>query len=92
MRRLDDGRTWATNALEATDREKAIVWWQRIFGADYFPSTVDERLASLAAMGQPGKSMVTGAGAIVASRPMTASAITTRPTTFHGDANGPKRR
>ncbi|MCA1668127.1 MAG: nucleotidyltransferase [Thermomicrobia bacterium] len=92
MRRLDDGRTWATNALDATDRETAIAWWQRIFGADYFPATVEERLASLAALGQPGKAIVTGTGAIVASKPTTGTSVMTRPTTFHGDAHGQKAR
>lgn len=92
MHRLDDGHTWATNALGETDREKAIVLWQRIFGADHFPSTVDERLASLAAVGQPGKAIVTGTGAIVASRPTTGTTTVSRPTTFHGEAHGQKAR
>ncbi|MCI0560084.1 MAG: nucleotidyltransferase [Nitrososphaera sp.] len=34
MRRLDDGRTWARKALDSEDRETAIDWWQKVFGAE----------------------------------------------------------
>jgi hypothetical protein len=84
MRRLDDGRTWATKALETDDREKAIGWWQKMFGEDYFPVTIDEKVAQMAAAGLPGKSFVTGTGLIVPAQPSGAGLVATQPTRFHG--------
>jgi Second Messenger Oligonucleotide or Dinucleotide Synthetase domain len=84
MRRLDDGRTWATKALETDDREKAIGLWQKIFGEDYFPVSVDEKAAQLAAAGLPGKSYVTGSGLIVPAQTAATRLTVTQPTTFHG--------
>lgn len=84
MRRLDDGRTWATKALETDDREKAIGLWQKIFGEDYFPTTIDEKAAVLAGAGLPGKSYVTGSGLIVPAQTATTPLTATQPTRFHG--------
>lgn len=85
MRRLDEGRRWASEALEldADERPQAIALWQRVFGADYFPTDVSMEARSAAALGTPGRSSVTPAGLIVSSGG--AWRVTpTRPTTFHG--------
>lgn len=84
MRRLDDGRSWASKALETDDREKAIEWWQKIFGETYFPITVDERVSQLANAGLPGKASVTGTGLIVPAQPVASRLTATQPTRFHG--------
>jgi hypothetical protein len=85
MRRLDDGRTWATKALEIDDdREKAITWWQKIFGEAYFPAEVDAKAAGLAAIGLPGRAVVTHSGLVLPAQSAAQRVTQTQPTTFHG--------
>jgi len=87
MRRLDDGRTWATKALESEERDEAIGWWQKIFGEEYFPTQeeVQEAVARLAAAGFPGKSYVTGTGLIIPAKPSSGIYTPVPETTFHGE-------
>jgi hypothetical protein len=87
MNRLDDGRTWATKALESEERDEAIGWWQKIFGEEYFPAQeeVEEAAARLAAAGLPGKAYVTGSGLIVPAKPSTGVFTPLPDTTFHGE-------
>lgn len=84
MRRLDDGRRWAEKALETDDREKAIAYWQKIFGADYFPSDVETAASALASAGFPGKSHVSSTGLILDSPAVLGLSTATQPTKFHG--------
>lgn len=84
MRRIDDGRNWAAKALNTDDREKAIKYWQRIFGEEYFPSEVETSASQLAKDGLPGKSYVSSTGLIVPN-PSTFGIYTpTIATKFHG--------
>jgi hypothetical protein len=87
MRRLDDGRTWATKALESKERDEAIGWWQEIFGEEYFPTQeeVEEAAARFAAVGLPGKSYVSGRGLIVPAKPSSGIYTPIPKTTFHGE-------
>ena len=84
MRRVDEGRRWATNALEAEDRDTAIGWWQRVFGAEYFPSDVSEAIKRSAATALPGRSFVGSSGLVTATMPEARLSTPTQPTTFHG--------
>lgn len=88
MRRLDDGRTWATKALESEDRDEAIDWWQRIFGEEYFPSQeeIEKAALSLAGVGLPGNAYVTASGLIVPTKPSSGIYTSVPETTFHGEA------
>ena len=85
MRRLDDGRKWATKALDSDERATAIEYWQRVFGEGYFPSEVEESAAHLAGLGYPGQAWVAGTGWIVSDRITTTKTIPVQPTTFHGE-------
>jgi hypothetical protein len=85
MRRLDDGRTWATKALEAEDREEAVEWWQKVFGDEYFPSDVTEAAKGLAAAGLPGAAFVSGSGRISSDRPSSGPSLPIPKTTYHGE-------
>lgn len=85
MSRLDDGRTWATKALEADDRDTAVKWWQKVFGADYFPTDVTRAANALAAMAAPGVAYVSGSGRVSPNRPSSGRSILAPPTTFHGE-------
>lgn len=87
MRRLDDGRDWATKALESDERGKAIDWWQKIFGEEYFPNQeeVEQAAVRFGIEGTPGKSFATDMGIIVPSKPSTGIFTPVTQTTFHGE-------
>jgi hypothetical protein len=87
MRRLDDGRKWATKALDADDRETAISYWQRLFGEEFFPTEVEEAAKDQAEKARPGAAAVLGSGMVVSRNPGTGIYTPTRPTTFHGPAS-----
>lgn len=87
MRRLDEGRLWASNALDAGDRETAIDWWQRVFGEELFPSDIDDFATSLAAAAYPGTASTHGSGLILPGVATSPSSTLIRPTTFHGDVD-----
>ena len=86
MRRLEDGRTWATKALDSPTKAEAIQWWQRVFGEAYFPADVAAAAAALAAAGLPGRSYVTSAGVISPTPPLAGMHTHVQRTTFHGQA------
>lgn len=85
MRRIDEGRQWATQALDSDRRDDAIALWQRIFGDEYFPADVSEVASRLARQGLPGHAFVGATGLIASTKPSSGSSVPTRPTTFHGD-------
>ena len=85
MRRLDDGRTWATNALESEDRDEAICWWQKVFGEEYFPSEIEESITRQAKAGWPGNTAVTPTGLIVPATYAPKKSTPVKTTTFHGE-------
>jgi hypothetical protein len=84
MRRIEEGRRWAANALETDNREKAIEYWQKIFGEEYFPSNVETEASRLAALGFPGKSYVSATGQVLLSQPASGIYTPTINTKFHG--------
>jgi hypothetical protein len=84
MRRVDEGRKWATKAVDADDRDEAIAYWQKIFGKEYFPSEVETAASSLANAALPGKSLVSPTGMILSSLPASGLYTATQPTKFHG--------
>ena len=90
MRRVSEGREWAAKALNAKDRGAAIVYWQRIFGAEYFPSDVQEAASQAATAAWPGQASVTATGLVTLPQP--AKILSVQPikpvqsleTRFHG--------
>jgi hypothetical protein len=87
MRRLDDGRRWASYALEANNRDTAIEWWQRVLGEEWFPSDIDDFATNLAAAAYPGTTSTLGSGLILPGAATSPSSTLIRSTTFHGDAD-----
>jgi len=85
MRRVDDGRRWATRALESEVRDEAIGLWQKVFGEEFFPPQVTKIAAQWAAAGQPGRAAVSGTGLVTTIKPACGNWTSTRPTTFHGE-------
>jgi Second Messenger Oligonucleotide or Dinucleotide Synthetase domain len=83
MRRIDEGRGLATKALETDDRDKAITYWQKVFGEKYFPSNIETAAFDLASAGMPGKSLVRPNGLVLPSTAL-GLCVTSQPTTFHG--------
>lgn len=86
MRRIDDGRTWATKALECetNEREEAITLWQKIFGEEYFPAEIEEVAAQRAMMAAPGSAFVGNTGLLVPTKPVSGVYTPLKGTTFHG--------
>jgi len=84
MRRIQDGRSWADKALQTNDRETAILYWQKIFGEEYFPTEVEISASELAKTGLPGQSFVTSTGLILPSQPVSGIYTPTQSTKFHG--------
>lgn len=85
MRRIDEGRKWATEALEVEDDQKSAVnLWQKVFGEEYFPSEVVHTAKQAALNGLPGQSFVTSSGLVVSSKPTSGLFTRTERTTFHG--------
>lgn len=82
MRRIDEARQWASKALETEDRAKAIGYWQKVFGEEYFPSEVTEAARHLADTARPGIAVVNSSGLITAIS--AGRAVVTKETTFHG--------
>lgn len=88
MRRMDDGRTWATKALDSDERATAIEYWQQVFGEEYFPSEVEESATRLAGLGYPGRAWVASTGRITSKQTATSKTTPVPPTTFHGEEKG----
>lgn len=86
MNRLANGTDWATSALAAHDRDEAIKWWQKIFGASYFPSDVSSYARTLTAASYPGAAHAAGTGLILPSRPDSGVSTPIKRTTFHGES------
>ncbi len=86
MRRLDDGRTWAEQALASNNRDVAIEKWQKVFGEEYFPASIAESASRWADLGLPGKSFATSTGLIVPSKTTAGVSTPIQRTTFHGES------
>ncbi|MHB0981021.1 MAG: nucleotidyltransferase domain-containing protein [Thermoleophilia bacterium] len=84
MRRIEDGRSWAEEALDEQDRDAAVALWQKVFGEDNFPASVDERAQSLAAAATPGVAFISPTGLVSGTKPANSVAVKSQHTTFHG--------
>lgn len=85
MRRLDDGRKWSQNALDAAAKEnlpEAIKQWQRVFGTA-FPNDVSDLARAEAAEMQPGKAAVAASGIILPAA--SGRALSIPPTKYYGE-------
>ena len=85
MRRLDDGRTWASKALKTDDREVALDYWQQIFGEDYFERNVADIAKAMAEAALPGQSFIRSNGIIQPEQPQSGIVTPIKKTTFHGE-------
>jgi len=54
MNRMDETRKWAQKALEAEEKEEAVKYWQKIFGIDFFPTSVEDYAKSTSSMLKAG--------------------------------------
>jgi hypothetical protein len=68
MRRVDESRKWASRALSCDSEEDAIELWQKVFNRgdeEYFPSTMDDTLKTLAEGSKAGTLRYTSTGIIL---------------------------
>lgn len=88
MRRLDDGRRWSQNALDAAakdDLDEAVRQWKRVFG-EVFPSDVTELARAEAAAMQPGTVAVASTGLVLPGG--TSRTVSVPATKYYGDPVG----
>ncbi len=88
MARIDEGRKWASDALEAEEKEDAIASWQRVFGEECFPASITEAAQSAAAAVFPSRSSVTATGLVLPDISSRSDSTPSRATTFHGEEMG----
>ncbi len=87
MRRLDDGRRWASRALADDDQDEAISLWQKVFGDTYFPSNVDDYARARAAERQPGYAVASKTGLILPGVTAGVKATPVPSTRYYGRAD-----
>lgn len=65
MTRIDQSLGWANSALEQDEISKSAKMWQKVFGKEYFPDTVELELAERKRVASfQGKLFVSSAGAV----------------------------
>lgn len=72
MRRVEEACTWADQALnqDRDNEAKAVELWQKVFGQEWFPDSVDQEMAlSLRAASLSGSVFVTSTGRVSTKRP-----------------------
>jgi hypothetical protein len=69
MERLDETRKCAQKALKAEEKEEAIELWQKIFGKECFPSSVEESAKILSDALKATSAFVTPMGRVERERP-----------------------
>lgn len=85
MARLKEARDWSAEAIsEDTDRDRAIELWQKVFGAEFFPTSVADEAESLARALTPGRALVESTGRVVTRAAASVAAVPTIATRFHG--------
>ncbi|MCC7230887.1 MAG: hypothetical protein IT203_10880 [Fimbriimonadaceae bacterium] len=93
MSRLQEAEDWSEAALaDDITQEKAIALWQKIFGEDYFPSTIEDEAKALAQALRPGVACVEPTGRVVTAAAASVTAVSVPMTRFHGGRFlGPRR-
>lgn len=92
MARLEDAKKWSEKALaDDVTQEKAIEYWQKLFG-DKFPTSVEEEAKELATAMWPGNgSKVASTGLLVAASVASIASVASKTTRFHGGKIGKNR-
>lgn len=87
MARLKEASEWSGEAIsDRVTKEEAAQLWQRIFGSEYFPASIDDEAKSLAEALRPGNVCVEPSGRVVSASLASAAAIAAPLTRFHGGA------
>jgi hypothetical protein len=84
MSRVHESRRWAERALAQDDDSKAIELWQKIFGGEWFPTVVAQKMGeSLRAATLAGNIFVTPNGKVHTEKPLERH-VQAPPTKFYG--------
>jgi len=71
MRRIDESLGWAERAIAEDDKEKAVELWQKVFGAEWFPTEKEveaQKAMRLCAAALSGMIFVTPEGRLVTGK------------------------
>ena len=87
MRRLKDTEKWGRNAVDTSDQEMAVAYWQKVFGEDWFPSTdaVNEEYKQLGCLSAAGALFVSATGNVATARQTGATSVQSPPKRFFGE-------
>lgn len=85
MRRVKESKTWAEKALAEEGEADAAQYWQKVFGAEWFPEdATEERVKRLSTAMAAGTLFVSSVGRVLTERP-TSHAVQPHPQRFYGD-------
>lgn len=85
MARLKEAKDWSARALaDDTSKDEAIKLWQKVFGEDYFPTSVDSEVKQMAKESEPGRGYVEPNGRVVTAASASVAAVAAPITRFHG--------
>lgn len=85
MRRLSESRRWVARALEA-ERDEAIELWKKVFGEEYFPTSVDEEAEKIGTAAKSGSAFVIPTGIVLPVAPESGKAVRSQEHRFYGRA------
>jgi len=84
MDRLDEARKWAKKALEAEERDVAIEYWKKVFGEDFFPTSVEEDAKNISEILKAG-AIVNSTGRISSNKNRKEKSIDIKKHRFYGE-------
>jgi hypothetical protein len=85
MRRVEESLRWAEQALVLENEAKAVLYWQYVFGEEWFPQEVEQAKAQrLREAILAGSAVVTPTGRVIVG-PYTGHAVQPSPQRFYGD-------
>lgn len=89
MRHMADARDTSTKALaDDITQEKAIGYWQKLFGDAYFPTSVEAETKALVAAATPGSGHVSPVGRVLtaaSAASLSVPSVASATTRYHGD-------
>lgn len=86
MRRIDEACDASADAVATDNATDAIAEWQKVFGDEWFPSTIDEEADQAKAAAAASAISVGTAGAVhISAPPVDVRVVRSRPHVFYGD-------
>ncbi len=85
MRRIDEAVTQSTKAVAATTAADAVTAWQKLFGDEWFPTTIEEETKAANAAALAAATAVSRTGAVILNPGPQVHATPTPAHKYHGE-------